>query len=61
MQEFQGAFPPYTFWLAANYAQMGQPQKVEAILDRVDAIAGEFGLFEEEIEPLTQEYHGSTP
>lgn len=59
--EFEGAFLPCTFWLATTYAMMGRPDDAEAILARVEPIAGELGLFAEEVDARTKTFLGNTP
>jgi GH15 family glucan-1,4-alpha-glucosidase len=46
--EYESAFLPCTFWLAANYALDGCDEEARAILARVESLAGELGLFAEE-------------
>jgi alpha,alpha-trehalase len=48
MGRFEGAFLPCCFWLAAVYALMGRRGDAEAMLKRVEALAGGSGLFSEE-------------
>ncbi|HEV7268008.1 MAG TPA: glycoside hydrolase family 15 protein [Falsiroseomonas sp.] len=50
MGAFEGAFLPCCFWLAAAQAKEGRPAAAEAILDRVEATAGELGLLAEEMD-----------
>jgi alpha,alpha-trehalase len=58
---FEGAFNPCTFWLATTYAMMGQIEKAEELLDRVESVAGPLGLFSEELDPRTWTFLGNTP
>jgi GH15 family glucan-1,4-alpha-glucosidase len=51
MGRFEGAFLPCCFWLAAVYAMIGRRGDAEAILRRVENMAGETGLFAEEADP----------
>jgi GH15 family glucan-1,4-alpha-glucosidase len=57
----EGAFLPCTFWLASVLARIGQTDEAQAILDRVDAIFGEVGLFSEEANPATGQALGNMP
>lgn len=59
--EFEGAFLPCTFWLATTYAQMGRADAAEAILERAEAVAGDLGLFAEEIDARGRTFLGNTP
>lgn len=59
--EFEGAFLPCTFWLATSYAKAGQPDKAEGILAQAEAVAGELGLFAEEVDARNKTFLGNTP
>ncbi len=59
--EFEGAFLPCTFWLANAYARAGQLEKCEAILAKVAALAGDLGLFAEEVDPRSGAFLGNLP
>ena len=59
--EFEGAFLPCTFWLAAARARAGQTDRAEAILGRADALAGDLGLFAEEVDARSGAFLGNTP
>lgn len=59
--EREAAFLPATFWLAAAYASLGETTKAEAILKRVEAAAGELGLFAEGLNPRDGTFRGNTP
>lgn len=59
--EFEGAFLPCTFWLATAYAMMGRPDEAEAILARVERIAGPLGLFAEEVDARAGTFLGNSP
>jgi len=61
MGEFEGAFLPCCFWLAATHARDGRPDAAEAILARVEATAGGLGLFAEEMDAGTGAFLGNTP
>lgn len=59
--EFEGAFLPCTFWLATVYAKIGRPDEAEAILVQAEAIAGDLGLFAEEVDARNKTFLGNTP
>lgn len=59
--EFEGAFLPCTFWLATTYAKAGRPDLAEAILERAEAVAGELGLFSEEVDARSGAMLGNHP
>jgi GH15 family glucan-1,4-alpha-glucosidase len=59
--EFEGAFLPCTFWLATTYAMMGRLDDAEAILAQAESIAGDLGLFAEEVDARTRHFLGNTP
>jgi GH15 family glucan-1,4-alpha-glucosidase len=59
--QLEGAFLPCTFWLATACAKASQPEKAEAILQRVERLAGELGLFAEAVDPRTRSFMGNTP
>jgi len=59
--EFEGAFWPCTFWLAETYARAGRPDDAEAILEKAEALAGELGIFAEEVDARTGTFLGNTP
>lgn len=61
MGRAEGAFLPCTFWLAAAHAMLGEDEKAEAILDRVEAIAGDLQLFAEEADPAAGSFLGNVP
>ncbi len=61
MGEFEGAFLPCTFWLATTYIMQGQSQAADELLSRAEAIAGDLGLFAEEVDPRTSTFLGNTP
>ena len=58
---FEGAFLPCTFWLAIVYARMGRVDEAEATIARVEALAGDLGLFAEEVDVATGAFLGNTP
>jgi alpha,alpha-trehalase len=59
--EAEGAFLPCTFWLASALAMAGEPERAEAILERVETTAGGLGLIAEEMDPATGAFLGNTP
>ncbi len=59
--EFEGAFLPCTFWLATAHARAGRRKWAEAVLDRVESLAGEVGLFAEEVDARSGAYLGNSP
>jgi GH15 family glucan-1,4-alpha-glucosidase len=61
MGQMEGAFLPCTFWLATAYIKAAQPAPALAILERVESIAGELGLFAEGVDPRTHSFVGNTP
>ncbi|MBV9298675.1 MAG: glycoside hydrolase family 15 protein, partial [Verrucomicrobia bacterium] len=61
LYEFEGAFLPATFWFAHALAKASRADEAEAILKRCESIAGELGLFAEEVDPHRQIFLGNTP
>jgi len=59
--EFEGAFLPCTFWLATVRAMAGRREEAEAILAAAEAVAGELGLFAEEVDTRNRSFLGNTP
>ena len=59
--EFEGAFLPCVFWHAHALARAGRCDEAEAILRRCESVAGEVGLFAEEIDAKSHRYLGNTP
>ncbi|HEU5370340.1 MAG TPA: glycoside hydrolase family 15 protein, partial [Ktedonobacterales bacterium] len=59
--EFEGAFLPCTFWLATTYAMQGRVQDASDILAQAERIAGDLGLFAEEVDPRTGSFLGNSP
>ncbi|HJV65002.1 MAG TPA: glycoside hydrolase family 15 protein, partial [Geomonas sp.] len=58
---YEGAFLPSTFWLATTYVKAGKFDQARAILDRCREVAGELGIFAEEVDPHTCSFLGNTP
>ena len=61
LAHFEGAFLPCTFWLATVFAMAGRHDEAEAILAKADAIAGELGLFAEQVDVRSRAFLGNTP
>jgi GH15 family glucan-1,4-alpha-glucosidase len=59
--EFEGAFLPCCFWLAAVYALMDRHSDAEAMLDRVERLIGGSGLFPEEADGRSGQLLGNIP
>jgi GH15 family glucan-1,4-alpha-glucosidase len=59
--EFEGAFLPCVFWHVQVLAKAGRCDEAEAILSRCEAVAGEIGLFAEEIDAHHDRFLGNTP
>ena len=59
--QLEGAFLPCTFWLATAYAKAAQPGKADALLKRIERLAGPLGLFAESIDPRTGSFMGNSP
>ena len=59
--EFEGAFLPCVFWHAHALAKAGRCEQAEAILAKCEAVAGELGLFAEEIDARKNSFLGNTP
>jgi GH15 family glucan-1,4-alpha-glucosidase len=61
MVEFEGAFLPCCFWLAAVYALMKRDKDAEAMLARVERLTGGAELFSEEADSRSGELLGNIP
>ncbi len=59
--QYEGAFLPCTFWLATVLGMAGRSAEAEAILNRAEAIAGDLGLFAEEVDVRSRPFLGNTP
>lgn len=57
----EGAFLPCSFWLVECLAHQGRIAEARAVFDRVEALAGELGLFAEEYDPRTGDMLGNFP
>ena len=58
---YEGAFLPATFWYAHALAKCGRLDEADGIVQRCEAIAGELGLFAEEVDGQEQVFLGNTP
>ena len=61
MGQFEGAFLPCTFWLAAAYARLGKIAQAISIVSRVEEIAGPTGLLAEGVDPRDRTFLGNFP
>jgi GH15 family glucan-1,4-alpha-glucosidase len=61
MVEFEGAFLPCCFWLAAVYALMDRDQDADAMLRRTESLYGGSGLLSEEVDSRSKELLGNIP
>lgn len=59
--EAEGAFLPCTFWMATVLAMLGEDDRAEATIERVETTAGDLGLFAEEMDPRDGSFLGNTP
>lgn len=59
--EYEGAFLPCTFWLITLYAMGGRTDEAEALLLNVEALAGDLGLFAEEVDAESGAFLGNAP
>ncbi len=59
--EFEGAFLPCTFWLATAHARAGNVERAEQILERCESLAGDLGVFAEEVDVRSGSFLGNTP
>ena len=61
MGEFEGAFLPCTFWLAAAWAKLGRVDEAERILAAVDDLAPSCGLLAEGYDVRSHDFLGNAP
>jgi GH15 family glucan-1,4-alpha-glucosidase len=61
MGQFEGAFLPCCFWLAAVYAMMDRCDDAEAMLTRTEQLVGGAGLFSEEADGGSRLLLGNVP
>ena len=59
--ELEGAFLPCTFWLVTAYAMAGRREAAEVTMAGAEALAGELGLFAEEVDARSRTFRGNTP
>lgn len=57
----EGAFLPCTFWLADNYALMGDYERAQALFDRLAGLCNDVGLLSEEYDPQARRLVGNFP
>ena len=57
----EGAFLPCTFWLADNYALMGEVEKAGRLFDRLAGLCNDVGLIAEEYDPKAGRLVGNFP
>lgn len=57
----EGAFLICSFWLVEALASTGALAEAEAMFERLRGLQGEFGLFSEEIDPVSQRLRGNIP
>jgi GH15 family glucan-1,4-alpha-glucosidase len=57
----EGAFLPCTFWLADNYALIGEREKAEKLFDRLCGLCNDVGLIAEEYDPRVGRLCGNFP
>jgi GH15 family glucan-1,4-alpha-glucosidase len=61
MGQFEGAFLPCCFWLAAVYALMNRLEDAEAMLRRVERLSGGSELLSEEVDSRSRQMLGNIP
>ena len=57
----EGAFLACTFWLADNYALLGEWQKARELFERLAGLCNDVGLFAEEYDPRSGRMVGNFP
>jgi GH15 family glucan-1,4-alpha-glucosidase len=59
--QFEGAFLPCVFWHARALAKAGRCDEAEGILLKCEGVAGDLGIFAEEIDARHETFLGNTP
>jgi len=57
----EGSFVPCSFWLADNYAMMGQTDKAVSLFEMLLSIRNDVGLLSEEYDPAARRQLGNFP
>ncbi|HEY1187211.1 MAG TPA: glycoside hydrolase family 15 protein, partial [Gemmata sp.] len=57
----EAAFLPCSFWLADNYALLGQWDKAHELFDRLTGLCNDVGLLAEEYDPVARRLAGNFP
>ncbi len=57
----EGAFLACSFWLADNYALLGQHDKARALFEHLLSICNDVGLLSEEYDPVSKRMLGNFP
>lgn len=57
----EGAFLPCSFWLADNYALIGEMDKAYKLFDRLTGLCNDLGLLSEEYDPRAKRLVGNFP
>jgi GH15 family glucan-1,4-alpha-glucosidase len=57
----EGVFLPCSFWLADNFALVGEHEKAHALFERLLALRNDVGLLSEEYDPVGKRMLGNFP
>jgi GH15 family glucan-1,4-alpha-glucosidase len=57
----EGVFLPCSFWLADNYALLGEWDKAHALFDQLSGLCNDVGLLSEEYDPTARRLVGNFP